>query len=385
MHRKAGMVIGNMCRLVTEAEDVAPFIPMLLPALKRAADETADLEAAGEAKSAVDALVKALGVGHVADRAKAGLSGPSDEENAKVTADMRKEIERAMGAASSAPPADPVVAYVASLCASLVLHGFGQAGPAINENWEQAVLPYLRSSMGEADASLVYDSFLPVAHSYADAVEEGDAAELCNIDFSLAYGGKILLHNTRLRLLAGHRYGLLGPNGAGKTTLMRNIANGAIDGLPTELRTVFVQHDIVASDVDTSIIDYTCNVEELKGVSREKVSATLAEVGFSEEGQAAPITSLSGGWKMKLALARAMLQEAQVLLLDEPTNHLDVHAVKWLTDYLTGLTDVTVICVSHDTGFLEDMVTDVLHYETLKLVPYHGGLKHFISLKPEAK
>lgn len=68
-------VIGNMCRLVTEAEDVAPFIPMLLPALKRAADETADLEAAGEAKSAVDALVKALGVGHVADRAKAGLSG----------------------------------------------------------------------------------------------------------------------------------------------------------------------------------------------------------------------------------------------------------------------------------------------------------------------
>lgn len=64
-----------MCRLVTQAEDVAPFIPMLLPALRRAADETADLEAAGEAKSAVDALVKALGVGHVADRAKAGLSG----------------------------------------------------------------------------------------------------------------------------------------------------------------------------------------------------------------------------------------------------------------------------------------------------------------------
>ena len=75
----------------------------------------------------------------------------------------------------------------------------------------------------------------------------------------------------------------------------------------------------------------------------------------------------------------------QVLLLDEPTNHLDVHAVKWLTDYLTGLKDVTVICVSHDTKFLEDTVTDVLHYETLKLVPYHGGLKHFISLKPEAK
>lgn len=70
----------------------------------------------------------------------------------------------------------------------------------------QAVLPYLTSSMDEENATLVYESFLPVAQSYADAVEEGDAAELCNIDFSLAYGGKILLHNTRLRLLAGHRY-----------------------------------------------------------------------------------------------------------------------------------------------------------------------------------
>lgn len=65
--------------------------------------------------------------------------------------------------------------------------------------------------------------------------------------------------------------------------------------------------------MEVSIIDYTCNVEELKGVSRKRVEATLADVGFSPEGQAAPIASLSGGWKMKLALARAMLQEAQVI------------------------------------------------------------------------
>lgn len=63
--------------------------------------------------------------------------GPSDEEMEKVTVDMRKEIERAMGAARSAPPADAVVDFVASLCACLVLHGFGHAGPALNENWEQ--------------------------------------------------------------------------------------------------------------------------------------------------------------------------------------------------------------------------------------------------------
>lgn len=83
--------------------------------------------------------------------------------------------------------------------------------------------------------------------------------------------------------------------------------------------------------VETSIIDYTCNVSELKGISRGKVAATLAEVGFSEEGQAAPIASLSGGWKMKLALARAMLQNAQVwqLLLVE-YNCRDMYGVVYL-------------------------------------------------------
>lgn len=65
------------------------------------------------------------------------VAGPSDEEVEKVTVDMRKEIERAMGAARCTPPSDSVVSYVASLCASLVLHGFGSAGPAHKENWEQ--------------------------------------------------------------------------------------------------------------------------------------------------------------------------------------------------------------------------------------------------------
>lgn len=64
--------------------------------------------------------------------------------------------------------------------------------------------------------------------------------------------------------------------------------------------------------METSIIDYTCSVDELKGVPRDRVAATLADVGFTKEGQAAPIVSLSGGWKMKLALARAMLMNAQV-------------------------------------------------------------------------
>jgi elongation factor 3 len=74
--------------------------------------------------------------------------------------------------------------------------------------------------------------------------EEGE--ELCNCEFSLAYGAKILLNNATMRLIRGNRYGLCGPNGVGKSTLMRAIANGQVDGFPPadELRTVYVEHDI---------------------------------------------------------------------------------------------------------------------------------------------
>ena len=84
---------------------------------------------------------------------------------------------------------------------------------------------------------------------------------------------------------------------------------------------------------------------------------TLDSVGFNTEMRAKPIASLSGGWKMKLALARAMLWNADILLLDEPTNHLDVKNVAWLENYLTHLPTVTSIIVSHDSGFLDNVCT----------------------------
>ena len=146
------------------------------------------------------------------------------------------------------------------------------------------------------------------------------------------------------------------------------------------------------------------------------VEETLSSVGFSPEMQAAPVASLSGGWKMKLALgevqdiranallngldlisdasaccmlsacclvhsstvatnlllaaARAMLMRADIMLLDEPTNHLDVTNVAWLEKYLTGLDNVTSMIVSHDSGFLDNVCTDIIHYEDRKLKRY---------------
>ena len=89
----------------------------------------------------------------------------------------------------------------------------------------------------------------------------------------------------------------------------------------------------------------------------KEIEETLESVGFTSEMRQKPIASLSGGWKMKLALARAMLWNADILLLDEPTNHLDVTNVAWLENYLTHLPTVTSILVSHDSGFLDNVCT----------------------------
>ena len=94
--------------------------------------------------------------------------------------------------------------------------------------------------------------------------------------------------------------------------------------------------------------------------------------------------SLLGGWRMKLALSRAMLLNPDMLLLDEPTNHLDQFAVKWLTDYVINLKTCTCLLVSHDTKFLDAVCTNIIHYENLKLKSYLGNLSDFVKTKPEA-
>jgi elongation factor 3 len=108
---------------------------------------------------------------------------------------------------------------------------------------------------------------------------------------------------------------------------------------------------------------------------------------FTEELIQKPICNLSGGWKMKLALARAVLLDADLLLLDEPTNHLDVQKQQWLCDFLTGpaCKHVTTLVVSHDSKFLNKVLSDVIHYENMRLKRYTGNLDAFIEQCPMAK
>ena len=163
--------------------------------------------------------------------------------------------------------------------------------------------------------------------------------------------------------------------------------SGQLDGFPTAdvLKTVFVEHNLQASDATKSVLDFVISDDAFKGKDQAKIVETLASVGFDDEKRAMTVSALSGGWKMKLELARAMLMDADILLLDEPTNHLDVSNVAWLTKYLNGLNNVTSIIVSHDSGFLDDVCSHIIHYEYRKLKTYKGNLSEFVKVKPEAK
>lgn len=160
---------------------------------------------------------------------------------------------------------------------------------------------------------------------------------LCDTLFSLAYGALLLLSHTTLRLIRGHRYGILGTNGSGKSTLMRQLRDGKVENFPpqSQLRCVMVEHSLQGEDTSVSVIDFIASGEimqpslagqaylnayidtQLTGVPRSKIRDQLIEVGFDDNRQAELVGGLSGGWKMKLELARAMLYNADLLLLDE--------------------------------------------------------------------
>ncbi len=251
------------------------------------------------------------------------------------------------------------------------------------------VLPLVANDQAKADAvAAAVLAEVVKDHKAIEVKEEvDDAEELCSCQLSLAYGNKILLNNTQFKLKRGYRYGLMGQSDPGKTSLMRAIANGKIDGFPpaTQLRTVFVETDIQGELSDLSVLDYMFADEILKARTfpRRRWRRCSSLWAFTTTSITTAVGALSGGWKMKLALARAMLIKADILLLDEPTNHLDAYNVKWV-DPPHVLVNFTCIMVSHDSNML-DPCAHIIHIDELKLSIYKGNLSLFVSLHPETK
>ena len=374
--RQTVVVVENLTKLVHDPVEARTFLPKLKPGVQGVKDRASLPEVRELATRAVSVIKKAMGDddGNVTD----GQFAPTTTED--VLRVLEKEV-KLRGGVTGQHGDNEIWSLLKMYISEMVREDVDLREIA---RIKLCTGPYLEQIVKDDQAHMVADAvhkhFLEEDHrKFGQPVKENTGEiEIVNTDFSLAYGGMLLLSHTNLRLLKGHRYGLCGRNGAGKSTLMRSIAEGKLEGFPSkdELRTCFVEHN-QGEDADLSILEFISKDPELAAAGQERISEVLSEVGFTagpEGRQQQKVGSLSGGWKMKLALARAMLMKADVLLLDEPTNHLDVSNVKWLQEYLKSHTEITSLIVSHDSGFLDEVCTDIYHYESKKLVCYPGNL-----------
>ncbi|XP_018832851.1 ABC transporter F family member 4 [Juglans regia] len=272
-----------------------------------------------------------------------------------------------------------------------------------------------------------HDAFTVVIGSRSSVLDGGDEADAnvkdVTIDnFSVSARGKELLKNTSVKISHGKRYGLVGPNGMGKSTLLKLLAWRKIP-VPKNIDVLLVEQEVVGDDRSALEAVVSANEELVKlrnevallqnsssvvegendddggngddageklaelyeklqilgsDAAEAQASKILAGLGFTKEMQVRPTRSFSGGWRMRISLARALFVQPTLLLLDEPTNHLDLRAVLWLEEYLCRWKK-TLVVVSHDRDFLNTVCNEIIHLHDLKLHSYRGNFDEFES------
>ncbi|KAG6616469.1 ABCF/EF-3b transporter-like protein [Phytophthora cinnamomi] len=232
---------------------------------------------------------------------------------------------------------------------------------------------------------------------------------------TINFKGKTLLSDTALKIVAGRRYGLVGKNGAGKTTLLRYISHYELEGFPRHIRIQLVEQEsasklskddrsvldvVLAADYERTMLlqeekeltddeaahgaDHSVRLKEIydrlvtidSDTAESRARTILSGLQFPDHVVDGPAKALSGGWRMRTALAGALFMAPDLLLLDEPTNHLDLEAVIWLEHYLEKY-DKQMIVVSHDRNFLNAVTTDIVYLTNQKLTYYKGDYNTF--------
>lgn len=235
-------------------------------------------------------------------------------------------------------------------------------------------------------------------------------------DVTIMRGSKYLLENASASIFPGQKVGIIGRNGCGKSTLF-----AAIKGeIAPELGSLTVPRNFKISAVsqqtpslDISALDYVKQgdksltellaqkekayaenngekialIEDKLGIagawtidSRAKI--LLHGLGFAEDEMQKAVKEFSGGWRMRLNLAQALIYKSDVLLLDEPTNHLDLDTIIFLENYLKSF-EGTILCISHDRDFLDTFCSHILHFESNHLVMYTGNYSDYERLRAE--
>lgn len=246
---------------------------------------------------------------------------------------------------------------------------------------------------------------------------------LTNIGFE--FGGRFLYRNANWHIKPNERIGLIGLNGTGKSTLLRIISGeytlteGTMS-MPRDLTIGFLNQDQLSFDTEDSILEVALTafsrqlaiekemnavielletdhsdavIQKLSDLQEEfdrldgydihhKTEKVLEGLGFSTEQLSQPFKKFSGGWRMRVLLAKMLLQEPNLLMLDEPTNHLDLPSIIWLEEYLRSYQG-TVIVVSHDRFFLDKMVNKIVEVSMQKIFEYPGNYSYYLESKQE--
>ncbi|XP_076085978.1 ATP-binding cassette sub-family F member 3-like isoform X1 [Mytilus galloprovincialis] len=247
-----------------------------------------------------------------------------------------------------------------------------------------------------------------------DASGQNRSLDIKIDDFDISFGEKQLIKGASIQLLSGRRYGFVGRNGLGKTTLLKLLSRGHLK-IPSHISILHVEQEVVGDQMIALDSVLECDEERNRLLKEEKeinatlsssptktdagVSTRLSEIyqqleameadkapakaavilaglGFTPKMQGQTTKEFSGGWRMRLALARALFTKPDLLLLDEPTNMLDMKAIIWLENYLQKW-QTTMLVVSHDRMFLNAISTDILYLNNRLIETYRGNYDIF--------
>ncbi|KAL1490400.1 hypothetical protein ABEB36_013105 [Hypothenemus hampei] len=232
-------------------------------------------------------------------------------------------------------------------------------------------------------------------------------------NFSITFHGSEMLQDAMLELNCGRRYGLIGLNGCGKSTLLAVLGNREVP-IPDHIDIFHLTREMPASDksalkcvmeVDEErtrleklaeqlvsceddesqeqLLDVYDRLDEISADTAEARAANILHgLGFTKEMQQKKTRDFSGGWRMRIALARALYVKPHLLLLDEPTNHLDLDACVWLEEELKNYKRILVL-ISHSQDFLNGVCTNIIHMNKKRLKYYTGNYDAFVKTRME--